>query len=257
MRKYRALSILFMFLLISCQSSKISRSTLSGHSGLSSTEPITYPHWFWYTPTHISFPTAVGYALTGAYPEKSEQQAIDDGIERLAKSVQIRVYGKHWLKDGKLVQQFDEETEAHVKAQVKETYQLLANHQGKKLTMVLVGLGTEAGLSNHLKTADPSAPNWLQKLPHQPGYTYAIGHTFAGAHPKNAWTGAEHNARANLALGIKSDTSHRSQLVTGKLASDTVIETNITLTGIETVARWYNAKNRNCYVLARVPITAN
>ena len=199
----------------------------------------------------------MGYALTGSYPEKAEKQAIDDGIERLAKSVQTRVHGKYWIKDNKLVQQFDEETEAHVAAQVKETYQILANHQGKKLTIVLIGLGPEVDLSDHLKTAGSAVPGWLQKLPQQPGYTYAIGRNFAGAHPKNAWTEAEHNARTNLALGIKSHTSHRSQFVHRKFTSNTVTETDLTLTGIETIARWYNTENRNCYVLVRVPVTAN
>ena len=258
MGKYSYLSVFFMFLLVSCQSSKVDWDTsvvasgsLIAAAGGENTN-IAYPHWFWQPPLDLVFPTAVGYALTGRYPEKALKRAIDDGIESVAKSIRVRIHGKQVSIDGQLIPRFREEIDASVKERVKEKHERLAIYQGEKLVMVLVGLGATPNLLNHLTTI-PSTPDWIETPPSQLGYTYAHGQSFMGHYPDKAWARAEHRARVNLALAIESNVSILKKLHRGFLKIITRTHTDVTLTGIETVERWYDAQKRVCHVLLRTP----
>ena len=215
---------------------------------------ITYPHWFWHPP-NLLFPTAVGYALVGRYPEKAVERAVDDGIERVAKSIRIKIHGKQVSTDGQLIPRFREEIDASVKEYVQEKHERLAIYQDEKLVMVLVGLGTTPKLSNHVTIAMPSTPDWIENLPSQPGYTYAHGQSFMGYYPDKAWARAEHRARVNLALTIESNVSILKKLHRGFLRIITRTHTDVTLTGIETVERWYDGQKRVCHILLCTSLT--
>ncbi len=216
---------------------------------------IAYPHWFWHPPLDLLFPTAVGYALTGRYPEKALKRAVDDGIESVAKSIRVRIHGKQVSIDGQLIPRFQEEIDAGVKENVQEKHEHLATYQSGKLVIVLVGLGTTPYLPDHITTVSPFTPDWLENLPSQPGYTYAHGQSFMGYYPNKAWARAEHRARVNLALTIESNVSILKKLHKGFLRLITRTHTDVTLTGIETVERWYDARKRVCHVLLRTSLT--
>ena len=259
MAKYSYLYGFFIFLLVSCQSSKVdwkvpavaSSSSVAAADGENAN--IAYPHWFWQPPSDLPFPTAVGYALTGRYPEKTVKMAIDNGIEGVAKSIRVRIYGKVSI-DGQLIPKFRETIDASVKEHIQEKHKHLATYRAERLTIVLVGLGTISNLPNHVTTASSFTPDWIENLPRQPGYTYAHGQSFMGYHPNKAWARAEHRARVNLALIIESNISILKKLHRGLLKVITRTQTDVTLTGIETVERWYDVQKRVCHVLLRTPI---
>ncbi len=261
MGKYRYLSVFFIFLLMSCQSSKVDWDTSVVASGPSVSPSrtenanIAYPYWFWQPLLDLPFPTAVGYALTGRYPEKALKKAIDDGIESVAKSTRVRIHGKQISINGQLIPRFREELDAGVKEHVQEKHEHLATYHGEALTMIFVGLGTTPNLPNHVTTASPSPPNWLENLPSQPGYTYAHGQSHMGAYPDKAWARAEHRARVNLALTIESNVSILKKLHRGSLRIITRTHIDVTLKGIETVERWYDVQKRVCHVLLRTSLT--
>ena len=165
--------------------------------------------------------------------------------------------GNGFSIDGQLIPSFREGIDASVKEHVKEKHERLATYQGKKLVMVLVGLGTTPNLPDHLTAANPATPKWIEKPPNQAGYTYAHGQSFMGYYPNKAWARAEHRARVNLALTIESNVSILKKLHRGFLRIITRTHTDVTLTGIETVERWYDARKRVCHVLLRAPITQN
>ena len=261
MEKYSYLFVFFILLLMGCQSSKVDWDTsvvVSGSSVAAASGEkanIAYPHWFWQPPLDLVFPTAVGYALTGRYPEKAVKRAVDDGIESVAKSIRVRIHGKQVSMDGQLIPRFREEIDAGVKERVKEKHECLATNQGEKLVIVLLGLGTTPNLPNHITIAKHSAPDWIAIPPSQSGYTYAHGQSFMGYYPNKAWARAEHRARVNLALTIESNVSTLKKLHRGFLKIITRTHTDVTLTRIEMVERWYDARKRVCHVLLRAPIT--
>ena len=264
MTSYKWLSILFVLLFASCQPSEIYRvgpetplkPSLSASSPVYA--PLVYPYWF--LEPHkldLTFPTAVGYAATGYQRNKALERAIEDGIEKMTKFIQIRLYVDQLSMDEQIGQLVEEEIDASIKENIKEKYKILATYEGKELTLVLIGLEARPKLPNNLTTVSSTPPGWLKKLPSKAGYTYARGQSIMGYRPQNAWTRAEHYARINLAFSMYSQVAVLERFDQEKLKGIIQIRTDVMLNRVEMVARWYNAKNRNCYVLVRVPITAN
>lgn len=242
---------LFMPLLLSCYQPQLS-SSVEGHK-------VVYPQWFWTPPTDLPFPTAVGYsAIALFHPDEAKEAAINDGIERLAKSINVRIYGEQSSINGKLSLQFIEETAPQIKQNVQEAHQLLAAYQSQQLTMVLLGLGGAPNLDTRVTKASTIQPDWIEILPRQPGYLYAHGQSLMKSHrPQNAWTNAEYHARITLAQGVKSDIAHLKKASEGRINQVTLSQTDVTLARIETIARWYDAKKRSCHILVRTPIIEN
>ena len=249
MGKCRYHLFFFLFLLLGCS------------------QPITYrydvkyPQWFWHPSIALSFPTAVGYSsIAPSHSDKALEDATEDGIERLAKAMKVHIHGEQAFLDNKFSGQLREEIDASMKEHVLANHKLLADYQNTigTLTLVLVGLGKASNLSTLATAASPKPPSWINTLPSKSKYLYGRGvYKMEFRRPKNAWSAAEYYARVNLAFNIKSQIVLLRRTGRQNLENIVVSNTDITLIGIETVARWYNAENRNCYVLVRVPIAAN
>ena len=220
---------------------------------------MVYPQWFWAPPTDLPFSTVVGYSTISLFhPDEAKEAAIEDGIERLAKSINVRIYGEQGSIDGKLNLKFREETDPQIEQNVQAAHQLLATYQSQQLTMVLVGLGDSPNLDTRLTRASAIQPDWIEILPRQRGYLYARGQSLMTNHrPQNAWTDAESHARITLAQGIKSDIAHLEKASGGRINKVTLSHTDVTLSLIETIARWYDTQRRSCHVLVRTPIIEN
>ena len=150
----------------------------------------TYPSWFW-QPPNLPFPTAVGYASIDLFHlDKAQEDAIDDGIERLAKSIRVRIHGEQSIINEQLTQNFQEETDDRIKEHVQDTHKLLATYHGSGLTIVLLGLGEATnglvGATNLFAPVTPASPStpdarlvlvpgWYENPPSQPGYIYSSG----------------------------------------------------------------------------------
>lgn len=166
---------LFMPLLLSCYQPQLS-SSLERYK-------VVYPQWFWAPPTDLPFPTAVGYSTIALFhPDEAKEAAIEDGIERLAKSINVRIYGEQSSIDGKLNLKFREETNPQIKQNVQAGHQLLATYQSQQLTMVLVGLGHSPNLDTRFTKAGAVQPDWIEILPSKSDYLYARGQSLMANH---------------------------------------------------------------------------
>ena len=246
LRYGRFVFILLMPVLLGCSP----RSTPS-------VEPskIVYPQWFWSPPTALPFPTAVGYStITLVHPEEAKAAAIDNGIKQLTKSIKLRIHGEQSSIDGKFNLRFTEETDPQIEEGLKETHHILATYEDRWLTMVLVGLEAAPHVDTRVTEASVTHPQWIERLPRQSGYLYAHGQSLMKSHrPQKAWQNAEYHARVTLVQSIRSHIDHLQKTGKGRINQVTVSQTDITLSGIETVARWYDAQNHTCHVLVRVP----
>ena len=245
-RKYSCIIFLCVTLLMSCSQPR----------GVSTFEirKVVYPQWFWAPPIGLPFPTAVGYAtVTSLHPDEATESAIDNGIEQLAKSVRVRIHGEQSSIDGKLNLRFTEETDPQIKQNVEEAHELLATYENQWLTMVLVGLGAAPHVDTRVTKASSPQPEWIEKLPRHSRSFYAHGQSLMKNHrPQNAWQNAEYHARVTLAQTIRVNIDHLEKTGKGRVNQVTVSQTDVTLSGIEAVARWYDAQNHTCHVLVRV-----
>jgi hypothetical protein len=100
-------AILLLLLMIECFSPSIKKKSESIESKTIPTESLCpqsnktpdelYPAWFWNTPYSEDSLFAVGYSNTFFHTETSQKEAIENGIESLAKSVSVRIKGERGL----------------------------------------------------------------------------------------------------------------------------------------------------------------
>lgn len=239
------------------------------NKGLHSENPIArYPNWFWQPPTA----TAIGYASITSDSDAVLKQAVNNGIENLAKATQVRVSGliKYCLHafgidktlsvtGGVIEAIFLEETDANVREYIQEKHQLLATYRGEQGIIVLLGLDKMSNLANHATDANTTAPDWFLNLPTQPGYLYAVGLSDANQLSNKAWIEAEKNARSQLALNFEARVSALRISIepnrTSSWSRVSEILTDVTLSGVETVSRWYDTQEDLCVVLVRAPVS--
>lgn len=228
-------------------------------------KPASYPAWFWNVPSSEDDLFAVGRANTSVlHPENSEQAAIQDGVENLAKSLSVHINGKYEMvrQGGRILpsgNDMHEETSAETLAFVEKNHQLVAKFVCPLHTFVLLSLGegdSEAPVLSAGSNTLPKEPGWLTNLPKEPGYLYASGHKRPFYRETNSWSEAERHARTELALMLESKVRsavHRYQMSVA--ASFISVSTDIQLEHAQVIARWKHPEHNYCNVLVKMPLS--
>ena len=100
-------------------------------------------------------------------------------------------------------------------------------------------------------------PVWIETSPRQKGYLYGHGHCNPRYRQESGWRTAEHNARIDLALNFQSRVRHLFKRFNVQVQSVSSTQTDVLLTEIEIVARWFDSSSQTYHVLARAPIAQN
>lgn len=219
-----------------------------------------YPSWFFNPPTGPTF--AVGYSSEHAYRDSAIKAAVRQAARNFAMSHAVQIIGEQGLATlaagtitvGSTIKEHFDTTEA---GRLGESMKALDFFQRGNSVSVLASTDSLAGApgGTRLDAAAVARPSWTTMLPDEPGYVYNSGLAPVYFNEFNSWLEAERKARINLALTIFT----RVKFL-GKKVEDTyfrefqVEETNVTLHGIQVVARWKDVRNKICYVLARVPV---
>lgn len=225
----------------------------------------SYPAWFWNMPHAEDSLFAVGFSETFAHPETSQQYAITDGIESLAKYFSVRIKGERGvLRDGNRVifsgADIQEILSPSVLSFVKEHHQLIATYAGKKYTFVLLCLGEgNAETLAMPSSAAPmsSQPSWMTTNPKESGYLYASGNSNPYYREVNSWRIAEKRARIALALSLESKVRGLAKKLNASMETISTISTDVQLNRVQVIARWKHPKDKTCHVLVRMPLSAN
>jgi hypothetical protein len=251
---------LLSLLIVSCHSPNLtSRHTAKTLPLLPVTpEPRAYPIWFLNPPTGLNVPTAVGYSQTYLEKEASIEAATQDGLERLATHISVRIRGEVSAIGDYQKQYFQEMVPNSIKQTVTDTHKLLATHVGSKMTVVLLGVG-EANAPNPATVTLQSLkhPGWLKEIPREQGYVYGSGHCGKRYYEESGWRTAEADARIHLALNFRSFVHLLVKHLDAQVESTSITETDVGLKQIEVVGRWFDMKTKTYHVLARVPLNQN
>ena len=183
LKRQRFKSLFFVLIAFSLPILSCCKATVESFSRHHKEELISkysnYPHWFWQMPHSNDTLFAVGYAQTYFYQESSIEEATTNGIQILAKYISVRIHGERGSKDTILGpefagEDFKEELEEGVFDIVKKNYKVIATEIVGNITLVLLCIGEVPTLSS-TKGFDQEAPEWLSKLPENPGFVYAVG----------------------------------------------------------------------------------
>ncbi len=218
-----------------------------------------YPDWFWNMPYSDDELFAVGYSETSTFrPENSEKSATDDGLMTLAKLFSVHIKAEIISIQNMLESNVEEEIDSKVESYIKDNHVIVAKFVSPKFTYVLLKLGKKDNSEPEISIGSeniPPKPNWLSKLPEEPGYIYATGESSVYYREIESWREAEKRARVALAYNIET----RVKGLTGKL-NDRIIDNSIVsntdqrLSNIQIIARWKDVKLNSCHVLLRMPL---
>ncbi len=240
----------------------------------------SYPAWFWNMPDTEDGLFAVGFSETYAHAETSEQGAIADGVENLAKALSVRIKGEEGVQreGGRVVysgNDLQEEVSPDTLALVKENHQVVAKYASAQSTFVLLRFGRNVEgsfggstpeqrngeASTHAvpdaATPLPQQPRWVTALPSVPGYLYACGQSNPYYREANSWRAAEKHARIALALSLESKVRGLAKELETQMGTISTVSTDVQLNRIQVVARWKHPVYHTYHVLVRMPLSAN
>jgi len=230
----------------------------------------SYPAWFWNTPILEDSLFAVGLSETFARTETSEQHAIANGVESLAKALSVRIKGEYGMlsRRGRPIlsgSDMQEEVPSTIHAFVEKHHQVVAKYASPMHTFVLLRLGekgTAISVSSTASNALPEEPSWMTSLPREPGYIHASGQSNPYYRETESWCAAEENARTSLALTLESKVrglTKKYREDAGPTLDSTIItvSTDVQLNRAQVVARWKHPEYHTCHVLVRMPFSAN
>ncbi len=221
-----------------------------------------YPAWFFNPPASSPLWT-VGYSAEHAYRDSALKAATREAGRNYTRNQQDLVKGEQGLATlaggtitvGSTIKEYFDTAQA---VQLGSTMKVLDYFSRGGAVAVLASTDSAANIpgTNRVDAAKVPAPSWTTILPDKAGYVYNSGLAPLYYNEFNSWLEAERKARINLALTVYT----RVKFL-GKKEDNTyfrefqVEETNVTLHGIQVVARWKDVQNRICYVLMRVPVS--
>jgi len=225
---------------------------------------VSYPAWFWKMPQEENSLFAVGLSKTFFRAESSEQNAIKDGIEKLARSLSVRIKGERGVLrgGGRLLFSGDdiqEKLSSSVLSFVEKHHQVKTTHTSPKYTFALLclGEGDATIMAEYSATPLPPKPGWMTNLPEEPGYVFALGYSNPYYREVNSWRVAEKHARIALALNLESKVRGLAKKLNASMETISTISTDVQLNRVQVIFRWKHPQNNTCHVLTRMPLSAN
>lgn len=241
---------------------------------------VRYPGWVERVPQSSGTICTVGFSAAHLDSADSRKKAFEDGIEKLAKSIQVEVHSViidiqrvGGVQTGSLVQERMDEGIAGIvkdKAFLLDCwmhlrtleYYVLIGISASDVSTLLEAIHSSEAASDFRRTRgkgrhDP--PIWIYRIPQREGYIYAVGR--AGRHlvATDSRKKAEEDARAKLAHTVESQVSSK---ITDYLVEDGYTQTevitkqisHVTLEGAEILERWEDPGTGVNYALARLPL---
>lgn len=97
-------------------------------------------------------------------------------------------------------------------------------------------------------------PGWVERLPSEEGYSFAIGLAPTYFYETSSWDEAEHAARRNLARGFSAEIRSMQKLTSTEGQEVRQEELSVTLRNWRVVARWRDVNDGVFYVLIKAPV---
>jgi len=216
--------------------------------------PDPYPIWFLEMPDSGGGAPAVGYARLYLDLEVSLAEAETDAVLSLARGRRLSIAGEHAFESVSGGTAFRgsnirETVTPSLFASVAAGAAFLDSVVTNGMVLVLAGpAGSEVppGL-----VVPGRRPVWVNKLPTAPGFHYAVGTCGSYYYESHSWQEAERRARIQLAF-TRWTSLKRLSRTTGRADHQVTVEgTDVSLTGLQVVARWVDLEQGAFFVLSR------
>ncbi|MBI2429440.1 MAG: LPP20 family lipoprotein [Ignavibacteriales bacterium] len=137
----------------------------------------------------------------------------------------------------------------------QSTLKVLDSYIDKQKTLVLIGDSNcivHDDVRKRIRLDGIKQPSWVEELPGDNHYFYAVGFSEEFYYEISSWQIAEKNAYMSLArsLQVKMQSMQKRDAVEAQDIRNE--EMNVTLTNIEILERWKDRKKKAFYILARM-----
>jgi LPP20 lipoprotein len=221
-----------------------------------------YPLWFIYPDKIECDEHEVGYSITGYYSDSSKVVAFKNGCVNHARNALVRIEGgqgfwetengTYWM-GAEINESFDTTSIQLFEKNLK----LVSSFSNDGLTISLLCNSKDelsATESEILDFNDLPSPSWINHLPNNDNYTFAIGITPKYFYETSSWLEAEKLARINLArqLSVQIKSLQKST----KMGQQEIRneEFSVILRNISIAERWIDTERNIFYVLIKMPI---
>ena len=217
-----------------------------------------YPTWFTQLPGDLSAPVAVGYAPASRQKDRALSAAVEDGLQRLARDISAKIRSEEGFAQvggglrflGRIV---DEEVEPALLRSLQSAHRILDSATVNGMTLVLLSRKQDDVRVGHARKAmSVRKPAWIEEVPREKAYQFAVGVSRLYFHEESSWMAAEQSARLEMARGVLSRVQSLLRMHDGRIENVIVSETDVVLNNVQFVARWLDRENKACYVLCRM-----
>jgi hypothetical protein len=226
--------------------------------------PQTYPAWFLEQGVVCRGRVAVGYADPSYYPDSSISRAAKNARENFGRQWETHVQGGQlfWATEGGtywMGADFREQYDAAASGSALASLVPVDTLVNSSMTLVLLTdrLCQINRAALRQVSLSGEAPRWTETLPQDGEYFYAVGVASEYYYEMSSWSGAERNARRNLARSVVVAVASLQKLSSREGQDIRREEISVSLSHIDVVARWRDRTNGIFYVLLRAPKEGN
>lgn len=220
-----------------------------------------YPRWFLF-PAEVRCPQSVSVITQPPtfYKDSAIAEGFRLGCEMLARHMMMQISGGQafWATEAG-IHSMGAEYKVLYDTSLTDAYRrvlkVLASYIDKKKTLVLVGdssCSADERVLRMIAIQSIPQPAWVEQLPDDAQFTYAVGFSEEFYYETSSWQRAERNGYLALARSIQvkmKAMQKRDAIEAQDIRNE---EIDVVLSNIEVVERWRDVKKKIFYVLMRM-----
>ncbi len=218
----------------------------------------SYPKWF-LEPELCNQSSATGYLTPGYYLDSSAALAFQIALFNAVRFQQadISASDDFWATEAGvywITTDFEETIDSARIAYFESQFSPVDTFYNKSMVAVLAAKSSRLP-PECLKRITPAGPKpaWIEKLPQEQGFLYAVGASPRYYHEKSSWDNATNQVRKQLAVSVAVEIQAVQKRTEFAGEEQRNRNLSVTLREFEILRRWVDPKTDLFYVLGRNP----
>lgn len=220
-----------------------------------------YPRWFLF-PRDVRCANSVTIITQPPtyYRDSAVSHGFRLGCDLLARYTMMQISGGQtfWATEAgihSMGARYEQKYDTALTDFYQSTLKVIDSYIDKQKTVVLVGDGNcvaDDKARMIIRLEKIAQPRWVEQLPEDHLYAYAVGFSEEFYYEISSWQTAEKNAYMSLArsMHVKMQSMQKKDAIEAQDIRNE--EINVTLVNIEILERWKDAKKKAYYTLARM-----
>ena len=221
-----------------------------------------YPYWFLFEGEVGCGTTAVGIAQPSFSRDSAVALSFRQGCGAFVQRSWVKISGGQgfWATEGGTYWMGADFTEEYDTAGTRAIcsglsgVDTIVTKDGVFVLVARTGCTVDGMKGKTSSIVGKAPPDWVERLPSEKGYSFAIGLAPTYFYETSSWAEAERAARRNLARGFHTELRSMQKLTSTEGQEVRQEELSVTLKNWRVVARWRDVNDGVFYVLIKAPV---